>query len=65
MLSDIWKMVYDAARMVVNPKKISEQICSGGVGAAVLTKMEIFIQVLILIQIVHLVCVRSEMPFQQ
>lgn len=38
MLSDIWKMVYDAARMVVNPKKISGQICSGGVGAAVLTK---------------------------
>lgn len=38
MLSDIWKMVYDAAKKVVNPKKISEQICSGGVGAAVLTK---------------------------
>lgn len=38
MLNDIWKTVYDAARMVVNPKKISEQICSGGVGAAVLTK---------------------------
>lgn len=31
-------MVYDAAKKVVNPKKISEQICSGGVGAAVLTK---------------------------
>ena len=29
MLSDIWKMVYDAAKKVVNPKKISEQICSG------------------------------------
>ena len=38
MLNDIWKTVYDAARMVVNPKKISVQICSGGVGAAVLTK---------------------------
>lgn len=38
MLSDIWKMVYDAEKKVVNPKKISEQICSGGVGAAVLTK---------------------------
>lgn len=33
-----WKMVYDAAKAVVNPKKISSQICSGGVGAAVVTK---------------------------
>ena len=38
MLNDIWKKVYDAARKVVNPKKISEQVYSGGVGAAVLTK---------------------------
>lgn len=38
MLNDIWKKVYDAARAVVNPKKISEQMCSGGVGAAVITK---------------------------
>lgn len=38
MLNDIWKKVYDAARAVVNPMKISEQMCSGGVGAAVITK---------------------------
>lgn len=38
MLNEIWKKVYDAARAVVNPKKISEQMCSGGVGAAVITK---------------------------
>lgn len=38
MLNDTWKTVYDAARAVVNPQKISEQICSGGVGAAVVTK---------------------------
>lgn len=38
MLNDIWKTVYNAAKAVVNPKKISEQICSGGVGAAVVTK---------------------------
>lgn len=25
-----WKMVYDYAKNVVNPKKISQQICSGG-----------------------------------
>lgn len=33
-----WKMVYDYAKNVVNPKKISQQICSGGVGAAVVSK---------------------------
>jgi cytidine deaminase len=38
MFSDDWKRVYDAAKAVVNPKKISEQMCSGGVGAAVITK---------------------------
>ena len=38
MLNDTWKTVYNAAKAVVNPKKISEQICSGGVGAALLTK---------------------------
>lgn len=38
MLNDKWKVIYDAAKAVTNPKKISEQICSGGVGAAVLTK---------------------------
>lgn len=37
MLKDIWQTVYDAARSVVKPKKISEQMCSGGVGAAVVT----------------------------
>lgn len=30
--------LYDIAKSVVNPKKISEQMCSGGVGAAVITK---------------------------
>lgn len=38
MLNNIWKRVYDSARAVVNPKRISEQMCSGGVGAAVMTK---------------------------
>lgn len=33
-----WQQVYNAAKAVVNPKKISNQICSGGVGAAVVTK---------------------------
>lgn len=38
MLNDTWQTVYNAAKAVVNPKRISEQICSGGVGAAVVTK---------------------------
>lgn len=38
MLNATWKKVYDAAKMVVNPKKISGQMCSGGVGAAVVSK---------------------------
>lgn len=38
MVNDTWMTVYNAAKAVLNPKKISEQICSGGVGAAVLTK---------------------------
>ena len=38
MLKDNLTILYNAARAVVNPKKISEQICSGGVGAAVITK---------------------------
>lgn len=38
MPNNIWKNLYDTAKAVINPKKISEQICSGGVGAAVLTK---------------------------
>lgn len=38
MLNDIWKNLYDTAKAVINPKKISAQICSGGVGATVLTK---------------------------
>ena len=33
-----WQTVYNAAKSVVNPKKISEQMYSGGVGAAVITK---------------------------
>lgn len=38
MLNDDFKVLYDAAKAAVNPKKISEQMCSGGVGAAVITK---------------------------
>ena len=38
MLKDNLTILYNAARSVVNPKKISEQICSGGVGAAVISK---------------------------
>lgn len=38
MLNDTWKTVYNAAKAVVNPKKVSEQISSGGVGAALFTK---------------------------
>ena len=38
MLKDNSTILYNAARSVVNPKNISEQICSGGVGAAVITK---------------------------
>lgn len=38
MLNDSLRAAYNAARNVVNPKKISEQMCSGGVGAAVVTK---------------------------
>lgn len=33
-----WQQAYNAAKNVVNPKKISNQICSGGVGAAVVSK---------------------------
>lgn len=38
MPNNIWKNLYDTAKAVINPKKISAQICSGGVGAALLTK---------------------------
>ncbi len=38
MLNDNWRVVYNAAKTVVNLKKISEQMCSGGVGAAVVSK---------------------------
>ena len=38
MPNNIWKNLYDTAKAVVNPQKISAQICSGGVGAAVLTR---------------------------
>lgn len=38
MINDGWKDLYDIAKSVVNPKKISNQICSGGVGAVVLSK---------------------------
>lgn len=38
MISDGWKKLYDIAKSVVNPKKISNQICSGGVGAAIVSK---------------------------
>ena len=38
MLKDNLTILYNAARSVVNPKMISEQICSGDVGAAVITK---------------------------
>lgn len=33
-----WETVYNAAKAAVNPKKISEQMYSGGVGAAVISK---------------------------
>lgn len=38
MQNNTWKALYNAAKAVVNPKNISAQISSGGVGAAVLTK---------------------------
>lgn len=38
MFDDNWKILYNAAKSVVNPQKISEQMSSAGVGAAVLTK---------------------------
>ncbi len=38
MLKDNLKILYNTAKSVTNPKKISEQMCSGGVGAAVITK---------------------------
>lgn len=38
MLNDNWRVAYNAAKTVVNPKKISEQMCSGRVGAAVVSK---------------------------
>lgn len=38
MLNHMWQEVYNRAKAVVNPKKISNQICSGGVGAAVVSK---------------------------
>ena len=38
MLNTEWNNLYNAAKAVVNPKKISDRICSGGVGAAVLSK---------------------------
>ena len=37
-LDETWETVYNAAKAAVNPKKISEQMYSGGVGAAVITK---------------------------
>lgn len=38
MLNHTWQKVYNRAKAVVNPKKISNWICSGGVGAAVVLK---------------------------
>lgn len=38
MLNHTWQKVYNRAKAVVNPKKISNRICSGGVGAAVVSK---------------------------
>ena len=35
---DIWKILYDKARSVQNPRTISPFIEAGGVGAAILTK---------------------------
>jgi len=37
-MSEVWKTAYDKAKAAVNPVKISEQMCSGGVGASVITK---------------------------
>lgn len=37
-LDETWETVYNAAKSAVNPKKISEQMYSGGVGAAVISK---------------------------
>lgn len=38
MLNHTWQEVYNRTKAVVNPKKISNYICSGGVGAAVVSK---------------------------
>lgn len=37
-VNNLWKKLYDSAAETVNPKNISKQMCSGGVGAAVATK---------------------------
>ena len=38
MLNHTWQKVHNREKAVVNPKKISNQTCSGGVGAAVVSK---------------------------
>lgn len=37
-MNEVWKNVYNRAKSVINPKRISDQIWSGGVGAAVVSK---------------------------
>lgn len=37
ILNTTWQAVYNAAKSAVNPIRISNQMCSGGVGAAVVS----------------------------
>lgn len=57
--------LYLAAKAVAVPKVISEQMCSGGVGAAVCTNKVVFSQGCVWIPIALWACALSEMPCPQ
>lgn len=60
-----WEKLYAAALAVAVPKVISEQMCSGGVGAAVLTENGNVYTGFVSIPTARWVCVRSETRCQR
>ena len=60
-MSDIWEDLYEKAKSVLNPREISPFVEAGGVAAAVLTRVEIFMWACVLIRRAPWECARSAM----
>lgn len=65
MENNMWEELYNRAKEVLKPRRVSENIDAGGVAAAILSKSGKFMLEYVLIQHVLLEYVQKEMLYVQ